>query len=910
MNLEAVPDEIRDRDQWICWRTECRECSERLEPAAKTCPECGEKATKKPIDPGSGGFASSTDPETWATLAEALDFDADNPDTDGIGYVFDANGLVAGVDLDDCRDAETGEIDDWAAEVVDRLDSFTEVSPSGTGLHVYVFGFVPDGGNREPVGDGELEMYDSGRYFTVTGQHVDGTPETVEQRSETLTDIHSEYIETEESQEPDAAGETEVAKSDGKLSYTNEVGDSLEEIRDRDGKLDRLLSRLNPGDYGGDTSRADMAAASKLWFWRFDERQISKILRTYRSREKVRERDDYVRKTIGKVKGGERYEPAKADGVAKAASPPGDGTGTDDSAVIEKFRKACTGYHIKPNAIATYTDGDGNTFTVSIADVFDDLDFKGEDDLADAVLVFNRDAERLTGTDKQAIIGRVVYDDLADSGEFFKTSDGRLFYYHGEERDMYRVDGGGNRILDEDFQGFVWGRYNLFAGNFSRNLGKDIRSVARREAPEKDVYQFAHFDPDTAELYVSDWGTGYYAVSPDGIESRPNGTDLYFLPDDHASGYDYVDPEDRQEMPPKIPGELSMWQGSGDAIMRVFGNRINYDEHAALGPAEQRKQLYLHLHTLPFIDVLNSRPITAWAGEKGSGKTVIQRSVGRFIYGEDYTESILPDSREDFLAKVTNQALAFVDNYDDGEAWANDVLAAIATGAGLDKRELYTTNELRRERPRCWLSLTSRDPPFRRDDVADRTLVFRVTRFENAFIGMGDFLREVETRRNLLWSVYLDNLQAVVEEYAERDTGSMSSSHRMADWAIFAKIVADALDVDGIDDLLDMMETERAVFALESEDWAGVVGDWVSDNPETAAQWREASTLAEDINEWAEADGRGSPGFSPQGVGGNLSQYENELRELYGLEIDDSGSPNQYRFDAGGDTGAVGLDKF
>jgi hypothetical protein len=338
--------------------------------------------------------------------------------------------------------------------------------------------------------------------------------------------------------------------------------------------------------------------------------------------------------------------------------------------------------------------------------------------------------------------------------------------------------------------------------------------------------------------------------------------------------------------------------------MRMFGNRVNYDESAALGPSEQRKQLYVHLHTLPFIDLLNARPIMAWVGEKASGKTVIERSIGRFIYGGEYTESIMPDGKDDFMAKVTNQTLAFLDNYDDGEDWANDVLAAIATGSGLDKRELYTTNDLRREVPRCWLSLTSRDPPFRRDDVADRTLVFRVERVDDGFVGMGDYLNEVTDHRDLLWSTYLDNLQSILAEYHRRDTSAMSSSHRMADWAIFAKIVADALDVSQIDDLLEMMETERATFALENEPWANHIADWVSHSPDDANTWRKASSLSEKLNEVAQSNGSMFE-MSGRGLGSKLSTYHDELSELYDLEIDESGRTNQYRF-AVGDSSSPG----
>ena len=186
-----IPDTLGDRRQWICWRTECRDCGERYPPTTKHCEGCVDsnadpvKTTKKPVRTDGEGLASSTDPDTWGDLADAKSHN-ESADVDGVGFVFDAEGLVAGVDLDDCRDPNTGEIDDWARDVVDRLDSFTEVSPSGTGLHVYILGFVPDGGNRADVGDGEIEIYDNGRYFTVSGRHVDGTPKEVNQAQDSL----------------------------------------------------------------------------------------------------------------------------------------------------------------------------------------------------------------------------------------------------------------------------------------------------------------------------------------------------------------------------------------------------------------------------------------------------------------------------------------------------------------------------------------------------------------------------------------------------------------------------------------------------------------------------------------------------------------------------------------------------
>ena len=90
-----------------------------------------------------------------------------------------------GIDLDKCRDPETGKIEPWAEAIIRELDSYTELSPSGRGFHIWVRGTLPQGPRRA----GRVEMYDNGRYFTVTGNHFEGTPKTIEERD--LSSLHS-----------------------------------------------------------------------------------------------------------------------------------------------------------------------------------------------------------------------------------------------------------------------------------------------------------------------------------------------------------------------------------------------------------------------------------------------------------------------------------------------------------------------------------------------------------------------------------------------------------------------------------------------------------------------------------------------------------------------------------------------
>ena len=158
---ENIPEELRELEQWVCWRYEERD----------------DKLTKVPYTPLTLRRASSTDPATWSTFSEAhkayeygyddlSDTEHNEPSYDGIGFVFSDDDPYCGIDLDKCRDPEAGDIAPWAVEILDRVgDGYAEVSPSETGIHIIIRASVRGGGMRR----GPVEMYSRGRYFTITG---------------------------------------------------------------------------------------------------------------------------------------------------------------------------------------------------------------------------------------------------------------------------------------------------------------------------------------------------------------------------------------------------------------------------------------------------------------------------------------------------------------------------------------------------------------------------------------------------------------------------------------------------------------------------------------------------------------------------------------------------------------------
>lgn len=121
-------------------------------------------ALKRPLTVA-GKAASSTDARTWATYSEAHSSSAGV----GLGFVLNGDG-VACVDLDGVL--VDGALDPRAADLLASLDSFyVEVSPSGRGVHAWVYGGSPDGRKVFKLANGlKVEWYSDGRYITVTGK--------------------------------------------------------------------------------------------------------------------------------------------------------------------------------------------------------------------------------------------------------------------------------------------------------------------------------------------------------------------------------------------------------------------------------------------------------------------------------------------------------------------------------------------------------------------------------------------------------------------------------------------------------------------------------------------------------------------------------------------------------------------
>lgn len=236
---EAIPSELKALPNWVCYRY--------------FYDDGIDKYRKMPINPRDMEPAKSNDPTTWTDYDTAV---RAAEECDGIGFMF-SNSPYFGVDIDGVRDEieryKAGE-DTIIAEFVDTLQSYTELSRSGNGIHIICRGKLPPSGRRK----GNVEMYENGRFFVMTG-NVAAEYADISDCTEAIKVLHEKYIGggTSPSSSP-ALPPAELALTDSELID-----------RAKNAKNGAKFARLYAGDISGYTSQseADMALCNHLAYW-------------------------------------------------------------------------------------------------------------------------------------------------------------------------------------------------------------------------------------------------------------------------------------------------------------------------------------------------------------------------------------------------------------------------------------------------------------------------------------------------------------------------------------------------------------------------------------------------------------------------------------------------------------------
>jgi len=311
INTSHIPKELQELPQWVGWRHEHR----------------AGKPTKVPYQAGRLAKADTTDPAHRSSFSAALEA-MERHKYDGIGFVLD-NGW-AGLDIDHCRDPRTGELAPWSTDLITPFEggAYVEASPSGTGVHVIGRGRVPGDRRKTAYGGGAVEMYHSGRFFTVTADVLRASG-LVGDITDGLTTVYRTVFPAREPRRMPAALATIVNYDDVQLTEVM--------YRASNGARIRALANGDDSAHDGDTSKADLVFCDHLAS--YTQCDAGRMDRMFRSSGRIRakwDRADYREKTIQKAI--ERctwmYDPGRAQ-----TPPPATPAAVDTSSEVAALRE-------------------------------------------------------------------------------------------------------------------------------------------------------------------------------------------------------------------------------------------------------------------------------------------------------------------------------------------------------------------------------------------------------------------------------------------------------------------------------------------------------------------------------------------------------------------------------------------
>lgn len=300
----SLPEQLQDLvdlPNWVVWKSVMQD----------------DKPKKVPLNPHTGKYASPTNPDTWAdyetAAAAAVRMDCTDNRTGGIGLMFGLEPCSyagAGIDIDDCISPD-GKISDMAADIIRIMNSYTEISPSGTGIHILFRLSTPlaeigKGNRNDTIG---LEIYDSRRYLTVTGK-VYGEPKFLGERTDELQQVYAKYMAKSEQPkeyktEPHSTVDTQRAESklqgtqntnseyltDSQLwdaMFNSKYGRKIRALYD--GDCSAYTVTHNDGSIHNDNSAADLALCSYLAWWTHGD--IGRVDRMFRQSRLMRTKWD------------------------------------------------------------------------------------------------------------------------------------------------------------------------------------------------------------------------------------------------------------------------------------------------------------------------------------------------------------------------------------------------------------------------------------------------------------------------------------------------------------------------------------------------------------------------------------------------------------------------------------------
>lgn len=394
---------------------------------------------------------------------------------------------------------------------------------------------------------------------------------------------------------------------------------------------------------------------------------------------------------------------------------------------------------------------------------------------------------------KKKSISSTILDSLERTWKFYKSCSGIYYYFDDELKQIYK-------IKEDKFKYFL----NLcFTINGSTDIYKyfiaELESYMSEKAETIEIHTFSYYDTNNNTLYIHTNWIKIIKITSDNIEEVDNWFNwLIFESNVLFEEWNLIENE-----------KTTTWNSIKGLI-----NTINFDTDSKVTKEDYIWLLENYIYGIFFPNLLNTRPILAFLGNKWSWKSFFLKLLLYIFYWKATSLSNLPASDEEFKNSLMNNYLYFIDNLDDSISKTKvDVLCSVATGVWIKKRILYTTNKEMNVKINSFVAITSRTPKFKRVDLNERLLIFKLE-------SLKEYKSETELFSKINRNEVMSNIVFTLQKHLRKmkELQYFNSRFRLADFSnLILNLDINNLWEEVISKKLESFTTEQEDFTMENE---------------------------------------------------------------------------------------------
>lgn len=485
------------------------------------------------------------------------------------------------------------------------------------------------------------------------------------------------------------------------------------------------------------------------------------------------------------------------------------------------------------------------------------IDEASSSDLIKANIRLIRKLPGQSATDKLDDIVRLILNDQISIGRFF-YNDGGAYFFSSKTKKLFNID-------QTQYSMSLANDYGLYreTQEFNAVLSK-MEEHANFSGKKIQVCNFSYFDVDNNESIVYDNDGGVFII-PQGksIKFGLNGyKDKFFTQREHDS--------------------IIYKKNSTGYFKKYIIDICNFtaNENTLLEPDQQKLLFTIWFYSLFYPNLLPTKPILVMTGEFGSGKSTIQRLIGKLLFGNNFNVSTIQGER-DFLTSVINKYYLVYDNVDINEEWVRNAIASLSTGFKVEVRKLYSNMEMFHADPIAYLAMNSMGQSiYKRPDIASRLLIFRTKKLQQT-ISEAVLYGDIARFRHQILSEVLDTLSHI-NQYIKPEI-SFNSSFRMADFAQLGYKIATAFNkAEEFKLILQILISEQTSLPLEDNALVDLIDRWLDERKDK--DWISTGDLYAQLYKLSSNTGLNLPFKNSQGLGRAITLSLENLKSIFFID--------------------------